>query len=257
MKVLDYDGTDHLIDKIYDALNSGGSADYIVEEGTSGIWTYRKWASGIAEAWGETGMKTVDITSQQGGIYLTNEITETYQSDIFQTIKTVNVNKSSYNSNSGVFGTAWNTENHTIRYSIFRGNSGGSNQVSVSIYIKGLWKDFTPSVSHQWATMQTGNGTKTSAVSSVERCYWQKFGNLVFVAFTFTVASSGITTTSQFFTGLPKPVAYFRFSGALGNTSKACRMSMDTNGNISNAYTVVGDIQGNVVDGCVAYFTNE
>lgn len=27
-------------------------ADYIVETGTSGIWTYRKWNSGIAECWG-------------------------------------------------------------------------------------------------------------------------------------------------------------------------------------------------------------
>ncbi len=25
--------------------------DYIVEQGISGIWTYRKWASGIAECW--------------------------------------------------------------------------------------------------------------------------------------------------------------------------------------------------------------
>ena len=29
------------------------NADYIVEQGTSGIWTYRKWASGVAECWGE------------------------------------------------------------------------------------------------------------------------------------------------------------------------------------------------------------
>ena len=27
-------------------------ADYIVEQGTSGIWTYRKWNSGVAECWG-------------------------------------------------------------------------------------------------------------------------------------------------------------------------------------------------------------
>ena len=27
------------------------SVDYIVEQGTSGIWTYRKWNSGIAECW--------------------------------------------------------------------------------------------------------------------------------------------------------------------------------------------------------------
>lgn len=30
------------------------SADYIVEQGKSGIWTYRKWASGLAECWGRT-----------------------------------------------------------------------------------------------------------------------------------------------------------------------------------------------------------
>lgn len=40
--------------------NGGGLAgsstevadDYVVEQGISGIWTYRKWASGIAECWG-------------------------------------------------------------------------------------------------------------------------------------------------------------------------------------------------------------
>lgn len=30
---------------------TGNLADYIVEQGTSGIWTYRKWNSGIAECW--------------------------------------------------------------------------------------------------------------------------------------------------------------------------------------------------------------
>ena len=47
----------------------GGTAiaDYIVEQGTSGIWTYRKWASGIAECWGtyskEIAANTVDINN--------------------------------------------------------------------------------------------------------------------------------------------------------------------------------------------------
>lgn len=27
--------------------------DYVVEEGTSGIWTYRKWNSGLVEYWGK------------------------------------------------------------------------------------------------------------------------------------------------------------------------------------------------------------
>ena len=28
------------------------ASDYVIEQGTSGIWTYRKWDSGIAECWG-------------------------------------------------------------------------------------------------------------------------------------------------------------------------------------------------------------
>ena len=28
-----------------------GYGDYVLEQGTSGIWTYRKWASGVAECW--------------------------------------------------------------------------------------------------------------------------------------------------------------------------------------------------------------
>lgn len=30
-------------------------ADYVVEQGTSGNWTYRKWNSGIYECWVRTG----------------------------------------------------------------------------------------------------------------------------------------------------------------------------------------------------------
>lgn len=30
-----------------------GYGDYVLEQGTSGIWTYRKWASGILEYWGK------------------------------------------------------------------------------------------------------------------------------------------------------------------------------------------------------------
>ena len=35
-------------------------ADYIVEQGTSGIWTYRKWSSGICEYWGKEQGFTLD-----------------------------------------------------------------------------------------------------------------------------------------------------------------------------------------------------
>lgn len=46
-------------------------ADYIVEQGTSGNWTYRKWNSGIAECWQvyNTGTGWTFSTSAVGGIY--------------------------------------------------------------------------------------------------------------------------------------------------------------------------------------------
>lgn len=38
------------------------TADHVVEQGTSGIWTYRKWASGIAECWGYSS-KSLNISA--------------------------------------------------------------------------------------------------------------------------------------------------------------------------------------------------
>lgn len=43
-------------------------SDYVVEQGTNGLWTYRKWNSGLAELWGRYG-KTMPITAQDGGFY--------------------------------------------------------------------------------------------------------------------------------------------------------------------------------------------
>ena len=43
-------------------------ADYIVETGTSDIWTYRKWNSGIAECWGHW-MTTSTFPNAFGGAY--------------------------------------------------------------------------------------------------------------------------------------------------------------------------------------------
>ena len=44
-------------------------ADYIVEQGTSGIWTYRKWNSGIAECWGDTGVITITNYATYNNMY--------------------------------------------------------------------------------------------------------------------------------------------------------------------------------------------
>ena len=42
-------------------------ADYVVEQGTTGIWTWRKWVSGVAEMWAVCGADTLDMTVQTWG----------------------------------------------------------------------------------------------------------------------------------------------------------------------------------------------
>lgn len=53
------------------ALNYLGNCDHVVEEGTSGIWTYRKWANGIAECWG-VHTSSFAITGTYGNLYYAN-----------------------------------------------------------------------------------------------------------------------------------------------------------------------------------------
>lgn len=49
-------------------------ADFVVEQGTQGIWTYRKWSSGIAECFGRSSVET-EFTNRWGQNYVSNERT--------------------------------------------------------------------------------------------------------------------------------------------------------------------------------------
>ena len=46
-------------------------ADYIVAQGKCDFWTYRMWASGVAECWGQTSQVTFNFTEQWGSIHQT------------------------------------------------------------------------------------------------------------------------------------------------------------------------------------------
>lgn len=54
-------------DKVY--INEKPISDFVVEQGTSGIWTYRKWNSGVAECWGRYQPGSVASTTKWGNIY--------------------------------------------------------------------------------------------------------------------------------------------------------------------------------------------
>lgn len=67
-KVAEKDG----LDSAWDFMKNGiTQVDYVIEQGTNGIWTYRKWASGIAECWGLYSLTGVEISAPWGYLYET------------------------------------------------------------------------------------------------------------------------------------------------------------------------------------------
>jgi hypothetical protein len=50
-------------------LTTAGTADYVTLQTTSGIWTYRQWASGVAECWGKYSESTAAAFDPTGNVY--------------------------------------------------------------------------------------------------------------------------------------------------------------------------------------------
>lgn len=52
-----------------DSAASGGGADYVIAQGKTGAWTWRKWSSGVAEMWSVFGTDKLSISSAWGSLY--------------------------------------------------------------------------------------------------------------------------------------------------------------------------------------------
>ena len=59
----------------YTVLDTAFTKDYIVEQGTSGVWRYRKWNSGFAECWGYHTISGTNISTSWGAWYASPAIT--------------------------------------------------------------------------------------------------------------------------------------------------------------------------------------
>lgn len=55
----------------------------IVEQGTSGIWTYRKWSDGTAECWGKDAGGTYTATAWGSWYYIRKDAVESYPEGLF------------------------------------------------------------------------------------------------------------------------------------------------------------------------------
>ena len=119
----------------------GGAPDSIIEEGEADGWTYRKWASGIAECWGRFS-HTLNCNSGWGSLYETaSAVYETFPAGLFTVAPTVSID---WEQTSG--GTllclemgAGLTSSRTQQFYGVRATSGSSTGYA-HVIAKGRWK---------------------------------------------------------------------------------------------------------------------
>ena len=113
------------------------SHDYIVAQGTSGIWFYRKWNSGLAEFWGGkqvSGIGTINVPTTDFPFTLTSLLYKSASAIYASGNKAVFIA-----SGSGASSANCNTTGTYVILQDVKDNS--STQVaSIEYNVKGLWK---------------------------------------------------------------------------------------------------------------------
>ena len=124
--------------------------DYIVEQGTSGRWTYRKWNSGIGECWGQFSTDNITVSTAWGQVYyggwMGTTVNKTARKYPFAFIEDPIVETSLYtNEGDGWLAPDTNNNYGTLRtyapaYCLVRPTSGRFILPRVSYYVVGRWK---------------------------------------------------------------------------------------------------------------------
>lgn len=114
--------------------------DWVVEQGTSGIWTYRKWHSGVAECWGVHSTSfAVSTSSATYGGYRSAEQTATFPSGLFTSTPSATATGC-----SGYVGcwvnNAQSTSSTAFKFFASCGTSLSSSSRSTHIHAIGRWK---------------------------------------------------------------------------------------------------------------------
>lgn len=129
-------------------------ADYILSQGTTGVWTWRKWASGIAEMWAVFGTDTLAMTAQTWGDLYTASwmgvaINKSARQYPFAFVDQPAVTATPI-ADGANFWCATNTENdtgtsltHAPAYQCVRASDATLKNPRISYYVVGRYKEVT------------------------------------------------------------------------------------------------------------------
>jgi hypothetical protein len=116
-------------------IRGGKVNDFLVETGTNGIWTYRKWDSGVLEAWTTREISfTATPTAIMGGYYTSYSID---LPDLFSNTPTCFAQGRIGNGLG--YATISNVTQTTISVGVF-GNQNSTTSYITSVYAVGRWK---------------------------------------------------------------------------------------------------------------------
>lgn len=133
------------------ASGGGGGVDYVTEQGLTGKWMWRKWASGIAEMWATFDTDKLEMTSQTWGALYTaswmglaaNKEAREYPFAFVEN-PVVSATPTVW---SGNIWLATNTENdagtrltHAPAYQCVRASGATVNNPQISYYVVGRYK---------------------------------------------------------------------------------------------------------------------
>lgn len=115
-------------------------ADYVVQTGKSGIWTYRLWNSGVAECWGRLLPTQYTINTAWGALYVKdNAILRQDYPFTFKELPVVSMSLYNTVGNCWAYTGTVGSTSQSPAYGLARGTSG-SVTVGVELTAIGKWK---------------------------------------------------------------------------------------------------------------------
>lgn len=125
------------------SIEGNSVADYVIEQGLTDSWYYRKWNGGSMECWRVVGVNTAISTAYGNGYYNGATLSVALPTDFFITTVSPVININTQASNAQICDAtiaAYNATNRTISYYITSSSSRVASDVYVHFRVIGRWK---------------------------------------------------------------------------------------------------------------------